>query len=457
MKPSRTLVPTTLSPDYAKNWSRVHAIREILQNALDLQTGYGVAVHLRWENGKATVEDEGSGLELRHLALGVSEKSADAIGQFGEGLKLAALIFAREHAFFEIQSRGVTMRPRIIDHEVLQTPVLAFELTFANGIPVKDRVKAHGTRCIFECSEEEFNKAKEYFAGLQTLDFLDSRISLPPGRIYINGGMVLETEALFSYHLTDKTATNRDRDVADLEKLSQQIGGLLSETKSPRVIHTLLKHLTSTEPLQTAPPLLERKLWWWGRQSPAHPALWMKELHRLYGPKIALASLAAADAQARYEGWQVLHATSGAFDLLIALGVKRTADLVPSETTYQRLNPVTDLTPQEVKVLTAAQRAVGRCFPGKSIQPVAVVANLHKDGQEVKGLWSETTKTIYLHRKLLSDRRDPELETTATLLEEMIHKVFGASDCSASFQRAATILGAYAMLRRNPGTKRPYW
>lgn len=84
---------------YAKtrNWGEWQAFREIVQNALDeLQDVYG-----EWPSrlpcystiNETIVKDTGRGIGVRHLYIGSSEKPAWSRGKFGEGLKLALLVF----------------------------------------------------------------------------------------------------------------------------------------------------------------------------------------------------------------------------------------------------------------------------------------------------------------------------------------------------------------------------
>jgi len=87
-----------LSFDYVKEWGPWEVIREIVTNALDEDPGFTIEADLSgiMDTGefahKVTVISHTGSLKTRHLILGVSDKKdAAAIGQFGEGLKLALL------------------------------------------------------------------------------------------------------------------------------------------------------------------------------------------------------------------------------------------------------------------------------------------------------------------------------------------------------------------------------
>ena len=85
-----------ISSNYVSAWTVQDATRELLQNAMD--------------SGEWRVEADGSlvnkgTLRPEHFLLGCSEKaSSDAIGQFGEGLKLALLVLARNGYTIDISS-----------------------------------------------------------------------------------------------------------------------------------------------------------------------------------------------------------------------------------------------------------------------------------------------------------------------------------------------------------------
>ena len=75
-----------ISSNYVSAWTVQDATRELLQNAMD--SG-------EWRVEGSALVNKGT-LKSEHFLLGCSEKlSSDAIGQFGEGLKLALLVLAR--------------------------------------------------------------------------------------------------------------------------------------------------------------------------------------------------------------------------------------------------------------------------------------------------------------------------------------------------------------------------
>ena len=86
-------LPYPMTMDYVPEWGEWEIIRELTSNAKDTGADYKVYR----EDNNLIIEDNGNGLKIRQLLFGVSEKEGvdNAIGQFGEGLKLAMLVLTR--------------------------------------------------------------------------------------------------------------------------------------------------------------------------------------------------------------------------------------------------------------------------------------------------------------------------------------------------------------------------
>lgn len=88
----------TMSVDNVKDWSVLDALREIFQNAID-QERKNPENRMTWRhnNEVLSIGSSSSTLEKNTLLIGKSEKSDDeeAIGQFGEGYKVALLVLTR--------------------------------------------------------------------------------------------------------------------------------------------------------------------------------------------------------------------------------------------------------------------------------------------------------------------------------------------------------------------------
>lgn len=87
------IIPLSLAPDYCPDWNVATALREIIANAIDTQHPWEIIDEHEWLY--RTIHSKGR-IPLSALLMGNSNKDSNAIGRFGEGLKVAALTFVRE-------------------------------------------------------------------------------------------------------------------------------------------------------------------------------------------------------------------------------------------------------------------------------------------------------------------------------------------------------------------------
>lgn len=107
--------------DYLKNWSIQHALREIFQNYLD----YGkYTLITKEEKGTGNIivkiSNDYTPTNLEFLRIGNSDKSDDptTIGQHGEGLKMAFLIFQREGLKVKLRTQQHIFEPTSYNNEL---------------------------------------------------------------------------------------------------------------------------------------------------------------------------------------------------------------------------------------------------------------------------------------------------------------------------------------------------
>jgi len=100
-------------------------VRELVTNALDEDPNFTINL----SGDVLTIRSLGEGLAIRHLLLGVSEKKENAVGQFGEGLKLALLMLTRMGLRAEIRSgtRILWNEPATLEGEDV------FKIVWENG------------------------------------------------------------------------------------------------------------------------------------------------------------------------------------------------------------------------------------------------------------------------------------------------------------------------------------
>jgi len=433
---------TGISPHYVKNWDVVRGIREIIQNYLDTKNEFRCKGYIYYKDGEAMVKDFGPGLELKHLALGVSEKSLDAIGKYGEGLKLALLVLAREHRKVEIWSNGTIICPDIEHSDLYGTEVMVFNIQ-----PMQPcHAKTHqGTTIRFQCSKDELEAAKSYFqcflsekSGFKWVE--KDRISLPGGYIYINGARVGKiSDALFSYHLYEKETGdigNRDREVIDQEKVEPYIRKILAETSSLTVTRKVIKALIDKE--HSWEIKIGLSSWMISEKS---RSLWKRAFFEIVGTKDAVLSSWRMDENTRadYLGYKVVDISGhGWWNLLNYVGVKTATEIAAEDgkKSSKRI-AIKDLTDEERNNLKMAKRLVEKYY--NPVGEVIIMEDLTgmvnaARGLTINGACELGTGKIYLRREILSNLN----QTLHTLLHETVHKHTGADDCTAAFERALT-------------------
>jgi hypothetical protein len=444
---------TAISPKYVKGWTVSKAVREIVQNYLDSRKEFNCSGSISWDEGVAKVKDFGPGLELKHLAVGVSEKSEGSIGKYGEGLKLALLVLAREGREVTVKARGKVIRPKIEMDLTLGTEVLAFSIK--DMLP-RHAAKHKGTTILFQCSEAELEEGKSHFTEFLTrqtvsdssedtgdepsrkaIEWVEKgKISLPGGRIFVNGSNVGKVEgALFSYHFQESEVGdigNRDREVIDRNVVENAVSRMLAQTSSRKVIGLVLKmavQQTSNFEVRTGVD--------YSYIPETSKRVWHRVFNELYGKDTVIASGYDQEAinQANYLGYLVKVLTPDWFWVLESVGVKTVRKLIKPGSSKPRIVKPSQLTLQERDNLRRAKRLTKRHYAEPGL--IRIAEDIDKlvgmsSGSRALGGYDSATKTVWLRRDILGDFR----QVLHTLLHEVCHRESGASDCTASFERA---------------------
>ena len=445
MKVETKRIITGISPNYVKNWDVIKGIRELIQNYIDTKNEFRCKGYIYHKDGAAMVKDFGPGLELKHLALGVSEKGLDSIGKYGEGLKLALLVLARECRKVEIWSNGTIIRPTIERSDLYGTEVMVLNIQ-----PMQPcHAKTHqGTTIRFLCSKDELEAAKSYFecflskkSGFKWIEKgKKGKISLPGGYIYINGARVGKiSDSLFSYHLYEKETGdigNRDREVIDQEKVEPYIRKILTETSSLTVMRKVIKALIDEE--YSWEIKIGISSW---MVSVKNRSLWKRAFYEIVGTKDVVLSSCRIDDNTRadYLGYKVVDIPSNDWwDLLNSVGIKTAAEIATEDgkKSSKRI-AIKDLTDEERNNLKIARKLVEKYYNpvGEVIimEDLTGIVNAAR-GLRINGAYEPRTDKIYLRREILSNLD----QTLHTLLHEAVHKYTGADDCTAAFERALT-------------------
>lgn len=106
----------SINTNYVPDWGMWEAIRELLQNAKDAEDlGHPMDVKYSETSGTLTIESAGADLTRNTLLLGTTTKAGrdDQRGQFGEGYKLALLVFCRLGKRVLIRTNAEVWEPQL--------------------------------------------------------------------------------------------------------------------------------------------------------------------------------------------------------------------------------------------------------------------------------------------------------------------------------------------------------
>lgn len=120
-----------LSPEYVRDWNDWHAVRELLQNAMDAHTAGGEHPNMDYDGRSLMIESPKERLPRKSLLLGSTTKADDSRlrGQFGEGYKLALLVFCRKLYDVAVINGGEKWTPSFQPHpDFDDEPVLTIDI-----------------------------------------------------------------------------------------------------------------------------------------------------------------------------------------------------------------------------------------------------------------------------------------------------------------------------------------
>lgn len=223
------LIPYPISVDYMSHWSLQHAVREVLQNAID-SGQYYVDDNFNSINVINKVPGPIDHKEL--LWLGQSNKKPGAIGKFGEGLKLALLVLARAGIPHSFSTPDRTLRGVIVNEQF--------------HIEILEEVNQPNT-CTFCIVSEEAAKLvdtlllsnKKYKALTNSIG---SQCINLPGHIYVNGLLVTDKAGTtFGYNFTPSALQlDRDRQAVNDFDLTWETSKLLASYMEPKQVAELM-------------------------------------------------------------------------------------------------------------------------------------------------------------------------------------------------------------------------
>lgn len=446
------LVYTTISPNYCPAWVVKEALRELIQEGLDVRTTYGCDLEIRYDHDDRclVIEDNGPGFPLSCLVMGMSNKrdNPDTIGQFGEGMKLACLVLARLGRRVEISTRDFTIRPVITVNPAFNCDVLAFEVsrgTCRDGTTIRAGVTA-----------EEAAEAMDLFLSLTASNRFyvpvdggtrpatsDDEIFLPGGYVFVQGVAVTvpnhDTDLLFSYNLKAKDIQSRDRWAVDIKHLSSLIADCWRQCSNSHLITLFLSAVRDNKPyLEVTSGLVPDyyKL----LHSDSIAAAWHDVVSAVFGNCVLGSSADPYNQQLATElGYRMVDPHYRIAWLLEAMDVKTVASLQNDLNLLRKVSPK-ELPPARRYIYQQVQRLCNRYIFRSDRGTKLVLAEFHDP--RVSGKY--TDGTIYLSVDCLDDVK----RAVATVIHEYAHHISGASDYTGAFQDALLSVAVDQLLAR---------
>ena len=420
-----------ISAEYCRNWTMADALREIIANAKD-EGNYQLSYDSSTKG--CYITNVGSKIKPKHLVLGNSSKSATQIGQFGEGMKIAALVAARTGRKFYVSTNEFSFRPILEWKEELESEILILELEASTKVKEE-------TMVFVECSKEEYNEAKGLFLNWSKCKPLNAetpRVMLPGGKLFVNGLFTMAIYSSFSYNIDSKEFINRDRTVVNLEAAKKEIEQILEREAfgSKKFCEMYLKDgLTADE------PKLESTLRLYSTDS----RFLRQALNKMLGnpEKIAISDGSEADLVLRDAGYMIMKPVKNwAFKctLRIMLNIKESAEEL-------KANPPESVDKQNIVLKSIEAKAIFenldkavaiacKVMKVEDIGEVKVITEF-SDNVLTKGEYNPGEDIIYIHSNIVEEGGATLL---GVLIHEAIHKLRGVNDRTREFENIMTDL-----------------
>jgi len=415
----------TIKSDYCKDWTIKEALREIIQNSLDTKT----PVHFEPQGDNWIIRDEGAGIILSDFLIGQTSKATDStvIGQFGEGLKLACLVLARENRKISIASKDKRYAFVFEYNEQWEAKLLT--------IFVDDIEPITGTVVTVECTDEQLDDAKHLFRLLtpkvKEIAGKDGIILEDAGKIFVNGLLVTELEGIFGYDFVgQKELVNRDRNAINDNKIKESIAKVWSGIKDVDIIRKFLDCAVHPDFRSCIEMSVDFSL-------SDTAAAWKSAVESKWGTRVCLSSdNIKANRLAEEANWKVISELSWLtrYNLHYYKIMKRANEVI--ENKDKRIVSVNELSSEQKGLLEQgkqlalriAQYATLRTFPVHVY--VDEQAGLGTKQYNEQGYFDPKTETIGVEISTLDDTAS----VARTILHEFVHGTFKHEDATREFE-----------------------
>lgn len=243
----------TLSPKYIPDWGKWEAFRELMQNVIDRSNEYSSAEIIFTYNEnkqRITIGNKFTSLDKRTLVLGETSKADndEAIGKYGEGYKLALLVFLRMGVRVRIRTANEVWAPCIKYSEKFGTELLTITVMQST---LTDNL-------LFELDGITTEDYKIFRSNCLKLNTIESKLTTDRGdillddqfrsKLFVEGLFVCkfnDSEKIrYGYNMKSKyIPLDRDRRKVDTWNVTWEIGIMLNQLDSTyaQLIYALQK------------------------------------------------------------------------------------------------------------------------------------------------------------------------------------------------------------------------
>lgn len=229
LKPHTYELP--LSKDYVKHWGLPEAVRELIQNALDCESPF----EFEFDGGALYLYSRFENLHPSTLLLGKTSKADndEAIGNFGEGYKIAMLVLTRLGYECQIRNGDRLWTPKFIHNKQFNEETLCI-------IDQKAKQANEGvTFVVSGLNPEDITAIRE--SCLQMQGDIDDEtkscskgeiIMSRPGKLYVGGLFICDTDLEYGYNIKPEfIKLERDRQTVSGWDLKQITSDMWEETE----------------------------------------------------------------------------------------------------------------------------------------------------------------------------------------------------------------------------------
>ena len=282
-----------ISYKYREHWGNWECIRELVQNALDAHSKKYTHDKV---DGNLVITDDGPGLELNHLLFGESHKTNEnPRGKFGEGLKIALLVFKRMGYDIKIFSRKIVVE--VADTTIADTTCLRLYYHEPTSSEYFDGTKVVVYNYKGPLFQERFiNPSTKILYKDCYNNYIIKREPGKPGVLYVRDIYVQELEeSQFSYNL-NSCDLEESRNIASAFSIHYNMGSLWICCPKPALLQEFLR-------------AVENKKYEYNAIIRYLPTYTIKRLRRIFKkmyPKSVIQTSYASGKEAVWRGYRVI-------------------------------------------------------------------------------------------------------------------------------------------------------